>query len=423
MFRFVHCADLHLDSPLRGLSAKPDAPGDEIRTAARRALKNLVDLCVSEGVDFVVIAGDVYDGDWQDYSTGLFFSACMAELNDRGIPVFLISGNHDAASRITRRLALPKNVTRFSERAPETHFIEPLGVALHGQGFRERETRKNLVPDYPDAVPGYFNIGLLHTSLEGQEGHETYAPCRVSELVQKGYGYWALGHVHSRRVVHENPYIVYPGNIQGRHVRETGDKGCTLVTVDGGEVSLEHRSLDVLRFFVCTVDLSGCATDGDFFSAVSGELERRVEENPGYPLAVRIRLCGRTSLHGRLFEESDRFAAEIENAANMASGRIWLEKVRVETEPAAGRGEWDLHGGVEETLPHGPRLSRIVEGAVSDAGFVDEFLAHAKAVQDRMKAYIKRDDAVRVDSAEDLEPLMRDAWELLRTMGVKGDAL
>ena len=103
--------------------------------------------------------------------------------------------------------------------------LEDLGLAVHGQGFAKREVTEDLSSAYPQADPHLFNIGLLHTCLDGKPGHEPYAPCTVDGLRSKGYQYWALGHVHNREVVSQDPWIVFPGNIQGRHARETGSQG------------------------------------------------------------------------------------------------------------------------------------------------------------------------------------------------------
>jgi DNA repair protein SbcD/Mre11 len=418
MFTFVHCADLHLDSPLRGLSANPDAPEEDIRTATRKALLNLVDLCIIEKVDFVVIAGDIYDGDWQDYSTGLFFSSCMAKLREHGIPVFLIRGNHDAASTITRRLVLPDNVIEFPVDNPATHVIADLKVAIHGQGFKQREVRENLVLSYPEALPGYFNIGLLHTSAEGQEGHERYAPCRIDELVQKGYDYWALGHIHKRQVLHENPYIVFPGNIQGRHIRETGEKGCSLVTVDGSRVSIEHRNLDVLRWFVCSIDLSDIHTDQEFTAKIMDRMAELAGDNPEYPLAIRVQLYGQTPLHGRILQDTERYLSEVRNAANMAaSDRIWIEKVKFDTEPTIDMEKWTNRGDAIFAL------LRSAEALSNDEEFIEEFINHAKSIQSRMGVYAKAEDATRIDSLDDMKPLLRDAQEILLAMMAKGGSM
>ena len=209
-FRFIHTADIHLDSPLIGLAGQEGSAAERIRTATREAFENLVGLALHEEVAFVIIAGDLYDGDWRDYQTGLFFVRQMGGLAAAGVPVFLLYGNHDAESQITRRLILPANVKAFSGRKPETFQLEELRVALHGQSFRQRDIADNLVPAYPEPIAGMFNIGVLHTGLGGMGGHANYAPCALDDLVNKGYDYWALGHVHQAAILHERPHVIFP---------------------------------------------------------------------------------------------------------------------------------------------------------------------------------------------------------------------
>ena len=245
--RFLHASDLHIDSPLRGLDRYEGAPVERLRTATRGALERLVDTALNERVDFVLLAGDIYDSDWQDFHTGLFFREQMVRLDRAGIRVFIVQGNHDAQGVITRQLTLPQNVTTFSSRTAETHRIEEIAVAVHGRSFPNRAVDEDLVPSYPAPVPGLLNIGMLHTSLTGRVGHDTYAPTDVATLSSKGYDYWALGHVHAREVVSEQPRIVFPGNLQGRKASETGPKGCELVTVEAGQVGSEFVPLDVVR--------------------------------------------------------------------------------------------------------------------------------------------------------------------------------
>src|SRR5262249_43365927 len=151
-------------------------PAHAMRSATRRALENLVNLCIAESADFLLLAGDLYDGNWKDYNTGLFFAAQMSRLKSAGIDVVLIPGNHDAKSQITKHLRLPDNVRELSVRSPETIELEPLGVRIHGQGFATRAVTTDLAADYPEATNDFFNIGLLHTSMDGREGHEPYAP-------------------------------------------------------------------------------------------------------------------------------------------------------------------------------------------------------------------------------------------------------
>ncbi len=221
--KFIHTADIHLDSPLAGLAAYPDAPAERLRTVTRDAFTRLVDVAIEEAVDFMIIAGDLYDGNWKDYNTGHFFCREMGRLNRAGIPVFLLFGNHDADSEMTKKLILPANVHVFDSRKASTFRIEELKVALHGRSFREAATLENLATGYPRPVEGWLNIGVLHTALEGYAAHARYAPCTLAELVAKGYDYWALGHVHEHAILAASPGWSSPAicraGISGRPAR------------------------------------------------------------------------------------------------------------------------------------------------------------------------------------------------------------
>ncbi|MEN9677524.1 MAG: hypothetical protein RIS76_3420 [Verrucomicrobiota bacterium] len=336
MFRFIHAADLHLDSPLQGLEVHEGAPAELLRGATRRALENLVQLAIDERVDFLVIAGDVYDGDWKDYSTGLFFRGQMVRLSAQGIPVYLIAGNHDAASVISRKLSLPDNVHSFSTRSPETREVAGLPVSIHGRGFPNRAVPENLVTDYPPAVAGRFNLGLLHTSLTGKSGHDTYAPCSEADLRQKGYGYWALGHIHQPEVIGEDPWMVFAGNCQGRHARETGPRGCRLVTVNDSlrVESAEWRSLDVVRWEELTVDLTGVNAESDALRRVSDAMGHAVAAAEGRLVAARIILKGTTPLHGSLHRDGQRWRAELlSRAQDQGADALWIERIKISTTP------------------------------------------------------------------------------------------
>ena len=335
MFRFIHAADPHLDSPLLGLEGYEGAPVDTIRGATRRAFENLVGLALDESVDFVVIAGDLYDGDWRDYSTGLFFSAQMARLKSAGLPVFLISGNHDAASVLTRKLTLPDNVQLFPSRSAKTLEVPGLPVVIHGQSFPNREVPENLVPGYPAPVAGVFNLGLLHTSLSGATGHDTYAPCSLGDLTAKGYDYWALGHVHQPTILSETPWVGFAGNLQGRHVKETGERGCRLVTVgDSLRIeSTEFCSLDVVRWAVVEVDVSGLDSELAALGRLGKKLGEEVAGAGDRLLAVRVEFSGATSLHGALLRDEQRWHAECIAVSQQCAGSVWIERVKLRTTP------------------------------------------------------------------------------------------
>ena len=335
--KFIHAADIHLDSPLRGLPDYEGAPTEEVRSATRFAFRNLIDLAIEEIVDFIIISGDLYDGDWRDFNTGLFFVAEMARLKKANIPVYLVLGNHDAESRITKSLTLPDNVYQFSSRKVETKIIADLKVALHGQSFSSADTKENLAAHYPLANVDCFNIGILHTAAEGRDGHAPYAPCSVSELVSKGYDYWALGHVHKREVLYENPFVVFPGNLQGRHARETASegKGCTVVTVDeSGNVELLHRDVDTVRWTQVEINLSGVPDFGGLIERVRKALEKAYGAADGRLLAARLIFTGDTKIHGRLLSDRENLLAEIRGAGlEVATGDIWIEKAVIQTRP------------------------------------------------------------------------------------------
>jgi DNA repair exonuclease SbcCD nuclease subunit len=332
-FSFIHAADIHLDSALHGLERYEGAPVEEIRSATRRAFENLIDLAIDAEVAFVLLVGDLYDGDWKDYNTGLYFVDRMNRLYESGIRVIIVAGNHDAASQITKHLRLPDNVTLFSTKQPEQVVFEDLGIAIYGQGFATRAVTDDISQTYPQGDPQLFNIGLLHTCLDGKPGHEPYAPCTVDGLRSKGYQYWALGHVHKREVISEDPWIVFPGNIQGRHAREFGPKGCTLVTVKQGEiVAVEHRDLDVFRWSRCELDVSSSETVDDVYEQVRLALQNESDAAEGRPVAVRLLLRGSSAAHTALRQNQERWVQEYRALATGQVGAgVWLEKVSIKT--------------------------------------------------------------------------------------------
>lgn len=335
MFRFLHAADIHLDSPQRGLDRYEGAPVNECRGATRRALENLVDLALVEEVAFLVIVGDLYDGDWPDYNTGLFFAKQMLRLRDGGIPVFMIRGNHDAANKMTKDLKLADNVRVLSSQEVETVILEDQGVAIHGQSFPTQAVVTNLAKSYPTRRKGYFNLGLLHTCVDGREGHEPYAPCSLTDLRTREYGYWALGHIHTRETLYKNdPWIVFPGNLQGRHARESGPKGCMLVTVDDHHdvISAEPRWLDVVRWETCQLDAEGASDGDEIVSRFRDRLIQLLSTCDDRLLALRIDVRGATKAHSSLSSRAMHWISEFrQTALDVGSCRVWIEKILLRT--------------------------------------------------------------------------------------------
>lgn len=403
--KFVHAADLHLDSPMRGLGRYEGAPVDQIRGATRRALENLVALCLEERAELLVIAGDLYDDDWRDYSTGLFFTSQMAALAEASVRVVWIRGNHDAASKITKHLRLPRNVRELSHRRPETVIFEDLSVpvAVHGQGFASREVTEDLAASYPDPERSLLNIGLLHTALDGRLGHDPYAPCRLDALVNKGYEYWALGHVHQRHVLNQEPWVVFPGNLQGRHARETGAKGATIVTVTGERiVSVEHRPLDDVRWESCSVDAAGANGMDEVLERIQRALSGAQRSADGRLVAARVSVHGRTRAHAALGRELEHWVEEVRGLALAAGGAgVWIEKVEFATQAeldwAALRLQDDALGA----------FVRSLDDLIADDA---ELLRLGEVLADlrrKLPAEIARGaDGLRLDEAQSLREIM-----------------
>ncbi len=336
-FRFIHTGDIHLDSPLKGLSRHEGSAAEQIRSATREAFDNLISQAMEEDVAFVIIAGDLYDGEWRDFQTGLFFSHQMGRLGKAGIDVFLLYGNHDAESQITKRLSLPDNVNVFPSRKPGTFVLDDLRVALHGQSFPQRNVTENLALNYPSHVEDKFNIGVLHTALGGLGGHENYAPCNLDDLVTKGYDYWALGHVHNGQVLNKYPHVIFPGNLQGRHIRETGPKGAHLVTVEDHQIT-DFVSLypDVVRWAHLPIAIEKCGRTAEVIDCIRRTIEEAVStEADGRLLACRIELTGQTGLHTELLASTDYLLVEARSAAlGVGDDAAWIEKLILATEPA-----------------------------------------------------------------------------------------
>ncbi len=353
MFTFLHASDIHLDSPLLKLDHYEGAPVEALRQATRRALENLVELAIAKHVDFVLITGDLYDGDWKDYNTGLYFVSQMSKLREAGIPAYIITGNHDAASKTTKTLRLPDGIHLFPTDRPDTVCLDDVGVAIHGQGFFKPVVKKDLSSSYPQAVSGCFNIGMLHTCATGREGHEPYAPCTIDGLRSKGYDYWALGHIHKHEVLQEDPLIIFPGNIQGRSIRETGPKGCMVVDVDDrGYAIADFHSLDVIRWLLCKIDVTHTSDGYDVVDSACQHLEEFLENNEDLPLVARVEISGASPAHELLAADPERWTNEIRSSAvDFSGGRIWIEKVRLKTKlPSKNEFSGPLDGPVGEIL-------------------------------------------------------------------------
>lgn len=408
--KLVHAADLHLDSPLTGLERYEGAPVDQIRGATRRALENLVDLCLKEDAAVLLLAGDLYDGNWKDYSTGLFFAKQMVRLRQSGVRVVLVRGNHDAASQITKNLTLPDNVRELPSSRPATVIFEDLGLAIHGQSFATRAVTDDLGSRYPEPVRDLLNVGLLHTCASGRPGHEPYAPCSLQTMISKGYDYWALGHVHQREVLAEHPWVVFPGNLQGRQVRESGPKGATVVTIEDARITdVVHQPLDVVRWITCDVDLTDAADGDDVVQIVRQRLEEASNGADGRTLAARLVLNGRTRAHSSLVSDWEQYESEIRNAAiDIADDALWIERIRLTTATPV-----DLHRLAEREDAIGQVVRSLLELRDHPEGR-GELLSELADLRSKLPAEVREGpDAIRLDDPALVDEMLGDIEQLV----------
>lgn len=326
----VHAADIHLDSPLRGLSRIGDDYARELRRSTRRALENLVALVVEREADLLVIAGDLYDGSWHDFGTGQFFVEQMVRLKEAGIPVVIASGNHDAASQITRSLTLPPGIHLLATDEPQSIVFDDLGAVVHGQGYAIRDVQENLAAAYPDRIADLVNIGVLHTAATGSPEHDTYAPCSTADLAALRYNYLALGHIHQRGPVVEGEFPAYfSGNLQGRNPRETGPKGALLVELEAGSPAhVTFEALDVARWARIAIDASSMAARGDIATVTRDRMREAVRDAEGRSVIVRVDITGTTRLANHLTDdewlqaEMTAIAADVGAVLDKATTRV-----------------------------------------------------------------------------------------------------
>lgn len=417
--RFVHAADIHLDSPLRGLARYEGAPVSEIREATRRAFRRLIERCLEDRIELLLIAGDLYDGDWKDYATGLFFVNQMNLLREVGTRVVVLRGNHDAQSQITKSLRLPDHVKDLSTSRVESVVFEDLGVAVHGRGFSHREELSDLSLGYPAPLSGLVNVGMLHTSVDGRPGHAGYAPCKPSWLVERGYDYWALGHVHAREVLHERPWVVYPGNLQGRHAKETGAKGATLVTTADAKVrAVEHVVFDVVRWERARVTVTEGDHDSDVLDRLRSTLESLRTSADERPLAVRVAIDGTASPRVAQALGEPSFEADVRALAGEVAP-AWIEKIDVALSSPALAGALaerdDAIGQLARALRDGgaardPALTAAITEALAD---VREKIASLGLEEEDPRLALSGDDAIAA--------ILADAERMVVPSLIEGD--
>lgn len=348
--RFIHCADLHIDSPFRGLSEVDADVGGLLRDAAYASYEAIIELAISQDVDAVIIAGDVYDGAERGLRAQFRFADGLKRLAEKGIAAFVAHGNHDPLDGWSASLSLPATVTVFGGERPERAVLVRDGkeiASVYGISFPTQAVYENLAAQFKrqDQLP---SIAVLHCNVGGDTGHEPYAPATLKDLTAADMDYWALGHVHRFDIMKEShPTVVYPGNAQARHIRETGARGCCMVTMTpAGDCKVAFHATDRVRFDGCEIDVSGCETL-DAIVALMEEAARYVAAGmDGRDAVLRLELTGRTDLQAELSRDDTlpTLTERVRECLAAASPGIWIEQIRVSTQ-----GNYDIEMLRQET--------------------------------------------------------------------------
>ena len=342
-FRFLHCSDLHIDSPFSGLSWVQPSLAEKLRNSTYQAFQNIVKLALKEEVEAVLIAGDIYDGSDRSLQAQLKFRRELQKLSEAEIDTFIVHGNHDPLDGWSASLDWPERVHVFPGTQVECRPVTNNGKVkayIHGISYPQRDVRENLAQKFDRGNSESFAIGLLHTNVEHQADHDNYAPCSISDLVASNMDYWALGHIHRFQILREsNPAVVYSGNIQARHMRETGEKGCCLVTLHkNASPEIQFVPIDVVRYVQNELDLSGTISLDEVITEVRGESERFAGQVQGRDVFINLTLNGRTRVHaeltrGHTFED---LQDEIRSYFEGKVPSIWLD-LKLDT-----RGIYDM---------------------------------------------------------------------------------
>lgn len=404
-YRFVHAADIHLDSPLRSLALRDADLAELIGNATRRAFVRIIDLCLDEQVDALLIAGDLYDGDQTSMKTARFLAEQLRRLDEAGIRTFIIRGNHDALSRITKELTFPDLVKVFAGRAEAIEVDRPLGslpVVIHGLSFAQPHAPESLLGRYKPAIEGAINIGMLHTSLGGAPGHDLYSPCSLADLTATGFRYWALGHIHKRSVGEGACAIVMPGNPQGRDINEAGPKSVTLVTIgDDRSVHTEERTTSIAQFERVVMDATGIADWRELVVAIARALEKERSGAVSDHLVARLRIEGVSPLAWRIRRDADLLKTEAADRASVI-GACWIEKLEIACEPPKTQAE-----------SSGDPLSELHRLIEADILRSDSFRADLASMAEEIRAQLPQEcrDAFGADETSFEEILARLAHD------------
>ncbi len=407
-FNFIHCADLHVGSPFKGIKDVDEGLYIKLLASTYEAFDNLIRLSIEKKADFVLVAGDLLDTKDQNLRPLSHIHNGFKKLKEHGIKVFLIHGNHDPYDRISRAWKFPENCTVFSPKNTKWKRIKlPSGqeIAIFGKSFKEEKEFGNLVKSVPVFEEDLFKIALLHVTVGSPEGHIPYAPCNISDFDHRA-DYWALGHIHIPRIISKEPYIVYPGNIQGRHFKESGERGCYFVSIEDGLIKAEFLSTSKIVWSEIEIDLFDITNTQELLSKIFKSIEDEQKRYKGKDLLIRLLLKGQSTLAGMLLRDEklqelhETVKEEMENQEPL----VYVVEIRNFTTPKA-----DLSNRME--------VKDLPGYCLREAESIKRALEHLRG-HDDIKELFKRPELSSIvpDDHELLEMVERAKYLLLELL-------
>ncbi|XJZ28102.1 metallophosphoesterase [Bacillota bacterium Lsc_1132] len=341
---FIHAADLHLDSPMAGLRTLPDPIFKRVRESTFQALKKLTDAAIEKKVDFVILAGDLFDGEDRSLKAQSRLRSEMQRLALHGIPVYVIHGNHDHLGGSWVKLEMPENVHIFSSDIEVKVLYTKSGAVVHLYGFSypQRHVLERKIFGYQIVNGADYHIGILHGNEEGSKEHNNYAPFTVKELLEKPFDYWALGHIHKRAILAEHPPVVYPGNTQGRSLKETGAKGCYFVAMTPFETKLEFIETAQVIWEEAAIDVQEANSFQEIYRSCQNAVAKCRKKGVGTLLMLTLK-------NVRLADYSERkAAAELQELLaedeEDTDSFVWIMHLEIEDESTINREQLEAEG-------------------------------------------------------------------------------
>lgn len=338
-FSFIHAADLHLDSPFASMAKENPDIASEMRDAAFTAFENIIRLCIEKKADFLLIAGDVYDGEDRSLRAQVRFREGLKRLSDAGINTYVVHGNHDPLNSWSASLDWPEGVRIFRDRHEICHAERNGSIlaVIQGISYPNRDEHRNLSLMFKRTESSAFHIGLLHANAGNNTGYAPYAPCSPADLKGAGMDYWALGHVHEKKVLNDYaPVILYPGNTQGRSVRETGKRGCFFIRVDEQHnIEKEFFPVHAVEWRVEEIPGGNFTSEQDIIKCLEQKCAEISENDLSVPTVVRFILTGRGHLSNYLMNPviTEDLLEITREAGISCSPYVWVEQIRSQVQP------------------------------------------------------------------------------------------